>query len=83
MFFSNPCQGRFIIPKRFVDSLPTPSYELNPEYPLEVDTVPFGCCISGVNIMIFGLPRKTKRKMMVFEGFVLFFPVILELNGGS
>ena len=32
--------------------------------------------------MMFGLLRKTKRKMMVVEAFVLFFPVTLELNGG-
>ena len=32
--------------------------------------------------MIFGLVRKTKRKMMVAEAFVLFFLVTLELNGG-
>ena len=33
--------------------------------------------------MMFGLLRKTKRKMMVVEAFVLFFPVTLELSGGS
>ena len=31
--------------------------------------------------MIFGLLRKTKRKMMVAEAFALFFLVTLELNG--
>ena len=43
----NPFRGRFSIPKSFVDSIPPPSYELHPEDPLEVDTVPFGCCIEG------------------------------------
>ena len=33
--------------------------------------------------MMFGLLRKMKRKMMVAESFVLFFPVTLEINGGS
>ena len=32
--------------------------------------------------MIFGLLRKTQRKMMFAEAFVLFFLVTLELNGG-
>ena len=48
-----------------------------------IDTVPFGCCIVGVTRMMFGFLRKIKWKMMVAEAFVLFFPVILELNGGS
>ena len=56
---------------------------MHPEDPLEVDTAPFGCCISGVIRRIFGLLRKMKSKMMVAEAFVLFFPVALELNGGS
>ena len=33
--------------------------------------------------MMFGLLRNMKRKTMVVEAFVLFFPVTLELNGGS
>ena len=33
--------------------------------------------------MIFGFLRKTKKKIVVAEAFVLFFPVTLELNGGS
>ena len=33
--------------------------------------------------MMFGLLRKIKRKMMVAEAFVLFFPVTSELDGGS
>ena len=33
--------------------------------------------------MMFGLLRKMRREMMVVEAFVLFFPVTLELNGGS
>ena len=33
--------------------------------------------------MMFGLQRKMKRKMMVVEAFVLFFPATPELNGGS
>ena len=32
---------------------------------------------------MFGLTSKIKREMMVAELFVLFFPVTLELNGGS
>ena len=31
-----------------------PSYEVHPEDPLEVDTVPFGFWIAGVNRMMFG-----------------------------
>ena len=49
-----------------------------PNTHIEVDTVPFGCCIAGVTIMMFVLLRKTKRKMMVAEEFVLFF--LLHLN---
>ena len=81
MFF-NPCQGRSIIPKSFVHYLPPPSYELHPEEPLEVDTVPFGLCIEGVARMMLGFLRKKKREMMVAESFVLFFTVKPELNGG-
>ena len=33
--------------------------------------------------MMFGLMGKMKRKIMVVEAFVLFFPVKLELNGGT
>ena len=33
--------------------------------------------------MMFGLLRKMKKKMMVAEAFFLFFPVTLEINGGS
>ena len=62
---------------------PPPFCDLHPEDTLEVDTVPFGCCIVGVARMMFGFLRKTKRKMMVVEEFVLFFPVAPELNGGS
>ena len=32
---------------------------------------------------MYCLLRKMKRKMMVAEAFVLFFPVTSELNGGS
>ena len=55
---------------------------MHPKDPLEVDTVPFGRCIAGVTTMMYCLLRKTKRKMMVVEAFVLFFPVEPELNGG-
>ena len=60
-----------------------PSYDLHPEDPLEVDTVTFGFCIEGVTIMMFGLLRKMRRKMVVVAALVLFFTVALELNGGS
>ena len=83
MFFSNPCQGRFRIPKSSVDSLPPPSYDLQPKYPLEIDTVTFVICIARVIRMMYCLLSNTKRKMMVAEAFVLFFPVTPELNGGS
>ena len=33
--------------------------------------------------MMFGLLRKMKRKMMVVEAFLVFYPVTPELNGGS
>ena len=49
-----------------------------PNTHIEVDTVPFGCWIAGVTIMMFVLLRKTKRKMMVAEEFVLFF--LLHMN---
>ena len=32
--------------------------------------------------MMFIFLQKMKRKMMVAEAFVLFFPVTLEVNGG-
>ena len=51
--------------------------------PLEVDTAQFGRCIAGVTRMMFGFMRKTKRKMVVVEAFVMFFPVTIELNGVS
>ena len=54
---------------------------MNPEDQLEFDTVPFGLCIVGVTIMTSGLLRRRKRKMMVAEVFILFFPVAPELNG--
>ena len=60
-----------------------PSYALHTEEPLEVDTLPFGRCIVGGTRRMFGLLRKTKRKMMVADAFVLFSPVTTELNGGS
>ena len=56
---------------------------MHPKDPLEVDTVSFGCCIAGVTRMMFGLMRKIKRKIMVDEAFVLYFPVTSELNGGG
>ena len=33
--------------------------------------------------MMYCLMSKMKRKMMIAEAFVLFFPVSPELNGGS
>ena len=77
MFFFNPYQGRFSIPKNFVDSTLPPMIYI-PNTHIEVDTVPFGCCIAAVTIMMFGLLRKTKRKMMVAEAFVLFS--LLHMN---
>ena len=82
-FFLNPCQGRFVTPKSFVDPPPLPSYAIHTKNSLEDDTVPFGCCILGVTRMMFGFLKKMKRKMMFVEAFVLFPPVTLELNGGS
>ena len=37
----------------------------------------------GVTRMMFRFLRKMKRKMTVAEVFVLFFPITLEINGGS
>ena len=50
---------------------------------MKVNLVPYEWSVAGLTGMIFGLLRKTKRKMMVAEAFVLFFLVTLELNGGS
>ena len=58
-------------------------HKLYPKDPLEVDNVPFGLCIAGVTRMMFVFLRKTKRKMVVAEEFVLFFPFTPEINGGS
>ena len=41
---------------------------------LEVDTVPFECCIAGLTRMMFVLLRNMKRKMMVAEARVFVFP---------
>ena len=60
-----------------------PLYELHPEDPLEVYTVPIECCIAGLTRIMFGLLRKMRRKMMVAEAFDLLVPVTLELDGGS
>ena len=79
----NPFQGRFRIPKSFVDSLSPPYYELHIKEPLAVDTVPLGRCIAGVARIMIGLLRKAKKKIMVAETFVLFSPVTPEINGGS
>ena len=43
-FFPNPCQGRSRILNSFFD--PPPSYELHTEDPLDVNTVPFECCVA-------------------------------------
>ena len=50
---------------------------------LEVDRVPYECSVVGLSRMMFDLLRKMKREMMVAEAFVLFFPVTIEINGGS
>ena len=50
----------------------TPPMIYIPHTHLEVYTVPFGCCIAGVTILMLVLLRKTKWKMMVAEAFVLF-----------
>ena len=62
---------------------PPSSHYLHPEDPLEFYTVAFGCCITGVTRMMFGLLSNIKSKVMVAEAFFLFFPVTPELNGGS
>ena len=56
---------------------------MNPDDPLEIDTVPFGFCIVRVTGMMFGFMRKMKREIIFAESFVLFFPVAPELNSGS
>ena len=56
---------------------------MHPNDSLEVDTVPFEFYIVGLTRMMFGLLRNMKREIMVAEAFVLFFPVALEINGGS
>ena len=70
-------------PRALLILSPNPPMKLHPQYPLEGYTVLFGCCISGVTRMVSGLVRNMKRKIMVAENFVLFFPVTLELNVGS
>ena len=82
MFFKIPAKIYSAFPRALLIPTP-PSYELHAEYPLEVDTVPFGRYITGFTRMMYGFLRKMKRKMMVKEAFVLFFPVTLELNGES
>ena len=84
-FFRIPAQVDSEFPRALLILLspPHPSYELHPEDPLEVDNVPFEFCIAGFTRILFGSMRKMKREMMVVEAFVLFFPVTIELNGGS
>ena len=50
---------------------------------MKVNRVTFECIVARVTRMMFSFLRKMKRKMMVAEAFVLFFPVTLEINGGS
>ena len=83
VFVWNPFHGRFSIPKSFVDSLSPPSDDLHPKEPLKVYAITLARPIAEIPRMIYCLLRSMKIKLMVEEAFVMFFPVTLEINGGS
>ena len=68
--------------KSIVVSIPHPTYELHPQYPLEVDDIPPGRIISELPIMMFALLINMKRKLIVGVAFFLFVPTAISHNGG-
>ena len=54
----------------------------HPKVPPKVYSVPIGCIIVDVPIMILGLIRNTNSKLMVVEVFPLFVATASAHNGG-
>ena len=61
---------------------PPPSYELHTEDPLDVNTVPFECCVAVKKNDVW-FSEEDEEENGFFEAFVLFFPVTLDISGGS
>ena len=83
IFLKIPAKVDSEFPRALLINPPPPSYELHSIDPLKVGSVPFECCIAGLTRMVLVLLKNMKRKIMVAEAFVFFFPVTLEINGGS
>ena len=83
VFFGIPSTVDSASPRALLILPPPPSDDLHTKEPLKVYAISLGRPIAEIPRMIYCLLRSMKSKLMAEEAFVMFFPVTLEINGGS
>ena len=77
----NPSKVDLSFPRDFGFS-PSLICKFHPKYSPQVDTIPIGSLIVDVSIIMIGMLKNTKRKLMVGLAFTMFVPTASECYDG-